>query len=268
MAIDLKWTSADGNVTAAGSYSPSGTPGNNEGLSLPSTNSQSLTTNLAGLTAIDLDLLYVDKAFGGDVGADGTPFEISANLVRFFGGQAFHYKDGGGTTDLMIIKAASSNTVITLDGDTITKVIVLRGNVTLKSSMGTVTDLEIGWVNSQQNDANVTTQGGGALAVTNLRMSGGQLASNAAVTNAVICGGNITQDIATVTNMDIYSGFFDYRFAGTIALLNLRGGKTDFSQTDLQKTVTNTNRFPGSEFEYNLDTTTFTNAINDMRASK
>ncbi len=268
MAINIIWSSTTGNVTATASYSTAALPVDNDSLSLPSVITQALTTNLAGLTLIDLDLLYVDGQFGGAVGTDGTPFEISADLIKFFGGQAFHYKVGSVDSDLMIIRANAPGTIITLDGDTITKVIVLRGNVTLKSSMGTVTDLHIGWVDNRQNDANVTLQGDGTLAVTNLKMGGGQLSSNAAVTNTVICGGNMTQDIATATNVDIYDGFFNYNHGGTVALLNMFGGKTDFSQTDSQKTITNSNRFPNSEFLFNEDTTTFTNPVQDMRVNK
>lgn len=268
MAIDIVWTSADGNVTATSSYDTAATPANNDSLLLPSTNSQSMTTNMAGLTAIDLDVLFVDKGYGGAVGADGTPFEISSDLAKMFGGQPFHYKDGGGTTDLVIIRCANASTVVTLDGDTLTKVIILRGNVVIKSSTGTIADLEIGWVANRQSDANVTIEAAGTVAITNLRMWGGIVANNAAATTAIINGGILTQDIATITTADVYSGLFNYNFAGTIATLNLRGGTTDFTLNDKTKTVTNTNRFPNSEFKFDDTLTTFTNPVQDMRVTK
>lgn len=263
-----KWVSADGDVGATASYSQNLLPTIDDELFFPSTNSQAVNVDVAALTAIDLNLLYVDKGFRGVIGTDGVPLEFSADLVKFFGGKAFHYKDGGGDTDLVIINAASPSTIITLDGDTITKIIVLRGNVTIKSSFGTLVDLEVGWVNNRQSDATVTIQAGVVTPITNLRASGGVINSSSVITNVIVDGGNYTQDTATATNVDIYSGFFNYNFAGTITALNLRGGTTDFTQNDLSKVVTNTNRFPNSVFKYDDDVTTFTNAINDMRASK
>lgn len=270
MAINIVWTSADGNVSATSSYNGAALPIVNDDLSLPASNNQSLITNLAALNAIDLDLLYVDGGFGGAVGSDGTPFEISADLVKFFGAQAFHYKGGEGalTTDFVLIQASNPSTIITLDGD-MTRIIANKGNVVIKSSASTVTDLDVGWVTNRRSDVTLTLQGGGTLDVTTMKASGGVINANAAITTAFIDGANYTQDVATVTNVDIFSGDFNYKTGGaTIGLLNMRGGKTNFTLTDLQKTLTNGYRWPGSQFEFIEETTTFTNPVFDMRIGK
>lgn len=264
---DRQWGGSTGDLNATASWG--GTiPTVAEPWFFPSSSNQSVTSNKTALTALVPTLFYVDKEFGGTIGTDGGAVECSPVLLKMFGGQELHFKDGGGTTGLVIINCVSPSTIVTLDGDTVSKIIVLRGNVTIKSSFGTLVDLEVGWVNNRTSDATVTIQAGVSTAITNLRASGGVINSNSVITNVIIDGGRYTQDIATATNVDIYSGLFNYNFAGTIASLNMRGGITDFTQNDLSKVVTNGNRFPGSTFKFDQDVTTFTNPIQDMRASK
>lgn len=263
---DRKWSSATGDLNATASWG--GTiPTGSESWFFPATNSQSVTSNKTALTALTPTLFYVDENYGGAIGTNGGPVECSPATLKMFGGQELHFKDGGGTTALVVIACKSAGTIVTLDGTSMTKIIVLRGDVTIKSSAAAITDLEVGWVNNRQGDANVTIEAG-AGTITNMRLSGGQVTSDGPVTNLIVDGGTITQDTATITTADIYSGFFNFNFAGTIATLNLRGGLTDFTRNDLAKTVTNMNRFPGSEFEFIDDLTTFTNTVLDMRKRK
>ncbi len=259
---DRTWGSADGNLNVSTSWN--GTiPTGSESWFFPSINNQDVLTNKTDLTALTPTLFYVDKNFGGIIGSDGAPVETSPATLKMYGGSALHFRDGGGTTALVVIACRNSGTIVTLDGTTITKVVILRGNVTIQSSAATIVDVEMGWINNRQTDAKLTIKS--SATVTNLKAFGGNVVSNGLVTNMLIDGATVTQDTITATNVDIYSGRFNYNFGGTITLLNLRGGHTDFTLNDKTKTVTDTNRFPNSKFSFDDDTTVFTNPVQDFR---
>jgi len=248
------------------SYSPVNLPILDDDLRFPSSTTQSAITNMAALQAIDLDLVRTDEGYSGNVGADGTPMVVSADLVKVFGSGEFHYKDGDLTTDLIIIDAANASTVISLDGTTLTEIIVLRGKVTIQSSAGAITRLQVHYHGNRATDANVTIESG-AGTITDLLQTGGIVRCNAAVTNARIDGGTLIQDIATITTLEINSGLVDYDFGGIIATARVRGGELNLMRNDDAKTITTLFQFPQGFVRHDPDIHTFT-THHDMRERK
>lgn len=250
MAFDKVWvgTANDWNTTT--DYSPSGLPTANQTLLMPNGNNNDATGTPAALKAVDLDLWRVDRAFGGQCGSDGAPVELSADVIELYGGQPVYFKDGDGTTDLMKICAESNQSIISLDGSSITKIVADRGNITLKASIGAVTDLHIGNAGSSTDVRMLLAEGGGG--VTNVRQGSGFVDSKQAAATLDLSGGTWRQDKATISAAAyVYGGTLDFRFGGTIPLVELwPGGTINAEETSDVKTITTLILHAGADWDY------------------
>jgi hypothetical protein len=136
-------------------------------------------------TAIDLDLLNIAEDYDGNIGADGAPLIISADVVAMRGNGTLSYKDGGGTTDVLIVDSANLQDAAIVDGATISRLRVVRGGTNVLAS-ATVALLEMEEV---QYGTTIVTMADGAAAPA-LYMVGGNLTTYA-VGFTVLSGGYI-----------------------------------------------------------------------------
>lgn len=204
------------------------------------------TANL-NQTAVDLDLLYVEPGAPA-VGASGNPLIISADKVIRRGSNEFHYQDGGGTTDFMVIDADTPAAINAVSAATVTDLYILRGTVTCS---GTVTNLYIQYHDNPSSDALVTVSAAATLS-TLVTITGGISTISTTIPLLHMSGGTLTQNTATITTGHQYGGevvYNGYAAGGvTIAAWFGKGGRLDFTKSGGTKTITRLDESPGFEW--------------------
>lgn len=214
-------------------------------------------------SAVDLAAILVEAGYMGDIGAPGTPLYISADLVKFFGSGNFYYKDGAGTTDLVLINSGSMANAIELAGDTITSCVILRGTVTLAGDITTMANLRIGYVTNRESDV-ILTIAATATAYTVVDQAGGVVTCGSAATTWNQTAGQTTYHGAiAMTTLNLKGGRMNYTSTGTLGTAWVYGGAV-LDLTGGAKTVTDLYLLPDSEAIYDADIVTVTN-LHDWR---
>jgi hypothetical protein len=241
------WTNGagTGDLNTAGNWS-NGVPGAN-GIVIftGKQSSASVTASLAALTAVDVDLIYIDYSYEGSIGNSGAHLDISADKVIQRGG-TLYMTDGAGTTDWFVLDGGTA----VLNGDTFTRVTAISGNLTVQSGIGTITYLEIGprYAGSRLTDISVSLEST-TDTVTNLLMSGGRLTSLSTITNAWVTRGTLTQGYnatGAVTNLYLLGGTCVYNSNATIAVAYVLAGTLDLNQDAREKTISLLKVFPAA----------------------
>ena len=203
-------------------------------------------TDMATLTAIDVDLIEIREGYTEDIGGVGNDFDMSADKIFNRGAGKLWWKDGGGITDWIIADstaASPTTSIMNVTGDKTVRLTVLRGGVTVDAN-GTVDNVEIGRRESGAHDAHLTITAGASMI--NAKQYAGVTTSSAAMTLLDMCNGRWTQDTATITTLNIYGGNFIFKFAGIIGTVNHYGGTIDVTQGGGVKTFTNYYKYPGA----------------------
>jgi len=245
------WTNGGGDrdINTATNWSGGAAPGNNEEMRFIADFSGANTgpnTNMAALTLIDLDLLYVGEGYTEDIGGNGNDLDISADHVWNRGAGQLWYKDGSGTTDLVTVDstaASPATSVMNITGSGVTLLQVLRGGVTVDGA-GTATNIVVGRRNSVAGDANLTLTAG--TTVTDYKQYGGTCTSSKAITTATVFGGQLTQDTNTITTLWVFGGRVNFNVTGTITTVYHYGGTIDVTQGGGAKTFTTYYKAPGA----------------------
>jgi hypothetical protein len=246
------WTGAtNGNFGTAGNWSPATAPVSNDEAMFDA----SSTVNVdAGLdqSAVDLDALIVAKGCKINIGTSASPLIISADKVLHEGDGTLYYKDGNGTTDLVIIKGTLQEGAgaAVLDGSSITRLVVAKGLVTIKGTAGSIGTLTIAWIDNVANDAKVVLETRSASqSITTLRMSGGSLDSDWEIAALYLTEGRVFHDSAAgnaIQNIYQLGGSVQYQSSGTIGLAELVAGVLDASKSSAATTITDLIVFPGA----------------------
>ena len=225
--------------------------------------SQVIDTNLSAIAAI-LGLI-IEPGYTGQIGA-------SANLLTCsVTGQIIHrgvaplwFADAAGTTGDVYIAAANNAVVVHLGGNTITRIMAHRGNVTLDSTLGTVALTEIGYVANQANDVVFDMQAGGTL--TDCIVNGGNVTLNGTATTIKQTAGRIVQPVGSVgVAATILQEGGVYRHLNGVNITRLHAhGTFDFGSA--AKTVTTAMFGPRAQIiGYNPAVQVYTNAPIDLR---
>jgi hypothetical protein len=215
-------------------------------------------------TAVDLDLLFVHRSYPHNIGASGTPLTISADKVVHEGGGTLHYKDGDGTTDKVIVKSENQELAAELDGDTITRLIVAKGKVLCKATLGVVARLDVTYMNHIDSDAIVDFEtGSGGTAVTIIWMNGGNVTiRDRQLANIAVAGGVLTLDndctVAASSAWATMGGRLASKASGTIGWLFALSGTVDLTEHIAATTVSILRLFPGAILHKSDDFTTTT----------
>lgn len=255
MTVKL-WSSLDGDLGAAGSYTPSGVPSNGDTVLCIPGNAVAPATNMDALKAVDLELWRTCAGFTPNIGSEGNALEVSANKVVHEGSGCLHYKDGDGTTDELIIDSPNMLKAAALDGTAITMISAVRGAVLGLGSLGAVSVLRTGL-----NSRITWNEGAGAIALA--ICSGGIIRCSGVVTALVQGGGTWTQELEEIVTWYGASGKLVYNSptaTGTMTTAyHLSAAILDLLGNGHPKTITNYYGEPDAVRNYNADLHTFTN---------
>jgi hypothetical protein len=219
MAGPHRWIKQTPSSWVAASFDTNLLPGNNEKVIFDGFGQGSVVGGL-NQAAVDLDLLQIDEAYTGNIGAVSDPLIISADEVVYQGSGTMHYRDGNGITDLMIVESPNVLQAAVLSGDTITRLRVLNGRVQLVSGFtGTISTLEIA-PSGVDTNTYVEVLPNGFCLISELFMNGGVFDTgntnvfSLSTCRAMINGGlwRTAQGIDAVVETDIRL----YLFGGTI----------------------------------------------------
>jgi len=246
--------------STAANWSSASKPVNDDDTVIPNTLNDNVTMS-ADESDLDVDLLHVQKGFTGTFGTSASPLVFAADLIKVFGSSGFYMEVGDGTTssgitDEIRLQMRTPNTPVELGKEAAAslgqfeRIICERGLITLKGNVNfTATAVvEVGYMNDQAGDVRVII-GSGADTLPNLRMNGGRVTSDGAITTATVCNGILTQDTAAVTTVFVYrGGRLELNGSGTVAttVVIYDGGWLDLLQTSFQKTITTLYLFPGA----------------------
>lgn len=256
-------------ITDTTAWDTGATPGNNEVAIFDGTGQGDC---LGGsLAAIDLDALQVDDAYEGNIGAEGNPIIVSADVVTYQGRGTMAYQDGNGTTDLMIVDSLNLQDAVRISGATITRMRVLSGHVGFLSTWsGTMSLLDL----APRNFNGVTVDFGADTTGDVLRvlMSGGLLKGdvfNGIGAHEVLIGGGTwiadtpgasSSNVVTVSggtvvwNSPTTSAGVALIWAGDVHIVS---GVFDARQGG-NKSMSNVYEWAGGSFLYNDDKMTVT----------
>jgi len=208
------------------------------------------------LKAVKLALLYTGSGFRPDIGATGSPIEVSAAKVIHRGSGTLYFKDGDDGTDEIIIDSPNTLLAAALDGAAITMISAIRGAVQGIGTLGAVAMLRV------SHNAKVAWNAG-AGAIAKAICSGGVVTCSAVVTALLQAGGNWTQAIEEIVTWDGGGGTLVYNSptaTGTMtnAYHTARATLILTGTTDI-KTITNYYGEPGANLLRDEDLHKITN---------
>lgn len=220
---------------------------------------------------VDLALMYIHPRFTGSIGSSGSPLFIAGNLILHEGPGALYIEsDAGGVTDKideLRINCTNASTIVEIgsnaaDAGDVVKIVVDRGNVTIKTniSLDAAARIECGHKGNVDGDvALAIAAGAGTLAT--LVQRGGHIMSDDIITALYKSAGMLIQDTAKITTGDIFGGVLEYNHrvvGGDAIALRMHGGTLDLTQTADEKTISTLETHDGSTLIYNNNLHTFT----------
>ena len=227
-----------------------------------------ITTSINGTdqSGIKLLLFKTDRRYVGNMGLLGDPLIIDATKLTHLGtGFLFLKSDDAASAQFTEWVLIDSDNGANLDGEHITRVTVLKGEVTLASSLGSVTlpaVVEVTFRDNSASDAIVTVNCALLASTGTLKVDGGQVTTNAAVPIVNQSGGVWTHSNTGATAVTTYNGFGGkafYNSSGTLVTANIYSGCVfDLTTNSQEKTLTTVNVFPNGTFIYDPEVTTIT----------
>lgn len=215
---------------------------------------------------IRLNIWELARGFRGNVGSSGDPFIIDVvKMVHRGSGSLWLKSDDNASTEFtvwVLIDSDNKSNAASLNGEKMDHISVQKGYVHLLGTLGTValpSLVDISYRNNPSDDAEVLIDCGLLAATGTLNQMAGKCISNAAVPIAYISGGIYTHsdtNSTVITTLFVSgTGITRYNSRGTMVTANiLKGGTLDLTRTDLVKTITTINLFPGGTLIYNPDT--------------
>jgi len=143
MAGPHTWIKTVPSPWEAASFNTGLLPGSNEEVYFDGTANGDVVSGL-NQTAVDLDKLHIKAEYSGTIGAHGNPLIISADTVIHEGTGTLYYQDGGGQTDVILIRSTNLIDAAWLNGATFDRVRIIGGKVSFGSTFTCQTRMEIG----------------------------------------------------------------------------------------------------------------------------
>lgn len=221
------------------------------------------TTAIAGSdqSAADLDVVVVDEAYDKTIGSDGSPIILAANRVVLRGSGAVFIKADGAGIDDLVIDCPTNQIAVNVDSNLtdLTNLHIIRADVTIKGSAGTILLVKVKYRNNRDSDA-ILTISSGITGITTLEQDGGRITSAGAITTARLRGGRLVQGTATITTIDADGGaHIEFNFGGIIATAYIARATLDMLQSPDAKTITDLWRYPGAVVRLDPEVVTITN---------
>lgn len=209
--------------------------------------------------------MIIRPGYTGAIGGSGNKMTSSITEVIHQGTAALWLDDAAGTTADVFIRCASSNVVVQLGGDTMTRIHLYRGDVTLDGGLGICAILKVGYVSNILSDVkcNIVTNGN---VVTLCHQTGGRVILNKTITTLNVNGGFIRVPITTsgvLTN--VYQGGGRVENFGVGAMTDLHVDAGTFDLGLQAKTIARAVRGPaGTILNADPDIHTFTASLVDL----
>ena len=258
---NIVWNGTTGQIDLAANWIGGVAPGAAD-VGIFNRGKQHVDPNLGNIAALAGLEIYPD--YGGNIGAVGNILTCSITALKHLGRAAFWVADSAGWTTDVFIRTVDNNVVVNLGGDTMTNVTLLRGNVTIATTIGAVARLEIGHAGNRENDVRLMIVAGGT-AVTLAQQWGGQITGYGTITTLYQCAGLTVFPVGSVGNApNLYQtgGRLNHYTTETIALAHV-AGVLDLGQA--AKTISKSTRYPGGRIIKQADTIhTFTAETIDL----
>ena len=237
----IYWIGTTGDLTLVTNWVGGANPGGTDDVVVPASAAGGMSSNMAGL-ADTTGSWYIHPRYEHNIGSSGAPLQISAADGFIDHSPAtIYFKDDGTTTTY--VEANKEGGTLYIDGDTVTDIYVVKGNVVIQSSIGNITSLTVG------REANVTIEGNGNTLTTCYMLGGnGRLKSGMAITTMHMNGGNFEQDNSNVavTTLRQYGGTTKYNSTAALVTAFIYGGMLDLTDDAQAKTVTTLWQWPGA----------------------
>jgi hypothetical protein len=209
--------------------------------------SQTVTTNLDALAAVDLQSLTVGSGFTGSIGTPGSSLEVEISnattnppTVVIEGNGAFVYLNlvGDGADDVTVDASGGANVFFT--AGTLTLLKLRSGNVEVQNGCDLVTCHKSGGYLHAAYDAT---------AITTMTNSAGDARIRRTITTGTLDAGTVTLDeessSVSHTTLNIHGASVDLAISGTVTTANLYTGLIGPYGATVSPTITTVNRYGG-----------------------
>lgn len=268
---DSIWISTDGNLNAAGSYSPSGIPGAAGNIAFDGSSDVDVSSGLTALSAVDLTRIWTQPGYDGDVGASGNPLTTAVRRLIVQGSGSFWYaQEDHATYNTTMVDSPNQQDAFTLvsTAATLGGLYCLNGGVDILSGAGTIAYFMIG---SRSSFSIPLVTVGTGVTVTNLILRSGSLTTKSVLgsTICVIDGGTLISDASMSGTgwssvMHIAGGTVQFNSGSGVAnaasQIIVSSGTLDMTQDTRAKTIARLILLPGANFltHDNITVTTLT----------
>ena len=282
---DSRWISTDGRLGTTTSYSPTGVPIVGGNLFFDGTSQMDVVDDLDEFALFAMNKVWVQRAYEGDIGADGNAWQLSAKyLIHNGAGSLFHDAVSGATTPYVIVDSPNmQDAYILTDTDGAGGIdytwAILNGKVKVLDNSSTVLGnflvgpgrtsqpiVDIGLINSsvyyRQAGGLVTTKTalGSSASTSRTIIDGGTLIYHADAT-----GSKIWNKVEITGGAMIFNGL---GVSGGVHMgeCTITSGTLDMTRDSRAKVITTLRLMPGANF-FTHSNITVTNLI-DLRGTQ
>jgi hypothetical protein len=270
-----RWVSTDGNLSTAASWSPSGVPIANDSIYFDGSSNLDVLAGLTAFASVDLDRIWIQAAYQGNIGADGNALDTQAKIIIHNGSGSLYHIFGihsATTPDYVVIDSPNLQDAYTLTdtngAEGVDLVLACLGggvNIVDNSNIVVGTMFVGGGSFSNQPAVSIGAISGNLV----YRQIGGYvitkraLGSSGASGRAIIDGGTLVYSAEATAalawlNLEITGGRVEYNGLGAITSCIVSSGTLDMTKDSRAKTITKLTLLPGSQFLTHDDITVTT----------
>lgn len=242
------WISVDGNLTAASSWLPSGTPTTGDNVVFGSESQVSPSSNLDGLAGVALASVWVRSDYTAQWGLAGTPIEIgtiAATHIVYQGKGDCYF---GGTWGPLTFTWDSDATCYASNSTMCNTLFIRRGRVVMSAGAGIAGNAFV------MDDAAGTSpifiwpaDPAASGPIGDIYVSGGTVILGQETTRLHVSGGVVTKTDDSLTTLIMTGGVFELEITSAISSVFILGGTLDATTTGDAKTLGVTVLGPGGE---------------------
>ena len=279
-----KANSGPKDISVAGNWLPSGTPGNGDDVYIDG--DVDLLYGLDALSAVTLNSLNIAASFTGTI---GLPFINNDSVAAPYAEYRVQYLEVGATTSNIGTGDGNGSGRVKIDfGSVATTCNIYATGRSLDSGLSSVqikgtsgsnvvnvfggtsdiamqpgNSATVSQLNVVPTSNSATARCGSGVTLTTLNLAAGTAELHAGATTVNQTAGTLNvYGSGTVTTVNLDGGTLVYQSSGTITTLNVGNGATaDFTKNIASRTITNANLFQGAVLTDTLKTVTFTNGI-------
>lgn len=204
-----------------------------------------------------LNNFRTESDYTGSIGGVGNNLALSATKVVIRGtGKCYiiaRNAEADSDIDIVIVNSNNLTDALTLDSDgttnTVNRILVVKGGVTLSAGMGHIDFLETSFRNNATTDARVTVVTSGQT-IGEVHCAAGVIECDRLVTTGIQSAGRWTQTTKRIDSLQLTGGTHTYNVAkgsgnaGAMGAVEIHGGTLDLTQTGDQKVVSSAKVYP------------------------